>query len=363
MNEDIYYKFCERLNKNAVKLPLIEPVLNFLREICTEKQAKLGAEFPLGAHTVKALAGQLNREEKDLEAMLEEMADIGVIFVSKTDDGKSEYSLNPFAPGIIELQFLKGNETEADRKVAGLLKEIHESTDTMLSDLYKDPQRANKVLGIPGLRTLAVEEELPVDISIYPYEKLTEILDKEGSFAAGACTCRQQKKLNNDPCKVGDAPRDACIYFGKVADYMVDREFAKRLSREELLGLLKECEEAGLVHNINNHTGDNIVLCNCCSCCCDFLAGMKKYRGVNRVANSNFMLEIDGDSCTGCGDCIDRCQMEALDLVDDIALLNRDYCIGCGNCVSACPSDSLSMIRRSEIQPPERKSKVLRLGV
>ena len=38
----------------------------------------------------------------------------------------------------------------------------------------------------------------------------------------------------------------------------------------------KACEEAGLVHNINNYLGRSLVLCNCCSCCCDFLVRMKK---------------------------------------------------------------------------------------
>jgi predicted transcriptional regulator len=108
MTDDIYVKLCERLNQNAVKMPPVESVLALLRELFTREQAGLAAEMPIGAHTVKSLAGQLNRDPVELEKILETMADEGIMFVSKTDNDEKEYSVPPFAPGILELQFLKG---------------------------------------------------------------------------------------------------------------------------------------------------------------------------------------------------------------------------------------------------------------
>ena len=106
MNDNLYMRLGNRLNQNPAKMPLIEPVLNFLRAVFTEEQAALGAAFPLGAHSLPALAGALGREEKELERLLEEMADEGLIFVAKTDEGAKEYSLSPFVPGIIEFQYV-----------------------------------------------------------------------------------------------------------------------------------------------------------------------------------------------------------------------------------------------------------------
>jgi len=216
----------------------------------------------------------------------------------------------------------------------------------------------------PGLRTLSVEETLPTGSTIYPYEQLSELLDGEKSYAAGACTCRQEHKLNSDSCKIENVPKNTCIYFGKVADYMVEWEFAERLTKNEVHELLKQCEDAGLVHNATNTWGNSILVCNCCSCCCPFLRNMVSFRGLNSVVRSNFIAVADEESCTGCDDCIDRCQMGALSLVDETISLNQEYCIGCGNCTTVCPSESLSMVRREEIiEPPVRRSEVRKLGV
>ena len=64
-------------------------------------------------------------------------------------------------------------------------------------------------------------------------------------------------------------------------------------------------------------------------------------------------LAIDKGSCTGCGDCVDRCAMEALSVIDEVVQVYKAHCIGCGNCVSTCPAEALSMVRRSSVVPPE----------
>jgi len=363
MNQGVYTRLGERLNQNPHKLPLDEPVLALLRHLFTEEQASLGAEFPLGAHTAAALAMQLGRDEKELIALLEEMATRGLIFTNRQEDGSTEYSVNPYVPGIIELQFMRGNEGEADRKTARLLKTINAAQAERVRPLYENPAEANKKLR-PGLRTLSVEQALPAETTIYPYEQLSDLLDGETSYAAGACTCRQEQKLNQDPCKMVNAPKNTCLYFGKVADYMVDWDFAERLSKKEVLAMLEACEEAGLVHNVSNTWGNSIVMCNCCSCCCPFLRNMKTYRGLKSVVRANFIAVADDESCIGCGECIERCQMGALTLEDDTVSHHQDYCIGCGNCASVCPSGSMQMIRRSEtIEPRKKETPVERLGV
>jgi NAD-dependent dihydropyrimidine dehydrogenase PreA subunit len=362
MSEDIYVKLGERLNQNRGRFPLIEPVLAFLRDVFTEEQAGLGAVFPTGAHALGQLAKQLNRDEAGLGRLLEEMADEGLIFVEKKEGDQKAYSLSPFVPGIFEFQSIKGEETDKVKRRLELLGEVHEGIEALAGDLFRNPKLANEQLGAPGLRTLAVETELPSDAQVATWEQISTILDREESFAVGACACRQEKKLSGDPCKI-DAPRDACVYFGKVADFMIDRGFAKRHSREALVALLETCEKYGLVHNMNNFLGDNIVLCNCCGCCCNFLVRMKKYRGLKQVAGSNFLAAVDQETCIGCADCVDRCQMDALEMEGERVRVIEAYCIGCGNCISACPSESLSLVRCSEVQPLEKPKEIVGLGV
>jgi NAD-dependent dihydropyrimidine dehydrogenase PreA subunit len=218
-------------------------------------------------------------------------------------------------------------------------------------------------LGTPGLRTLAIEEDLPANAEVASWERISDIMSKEESFAVGTCTCRQEAKFEGHPCKIPGAPMEACVYFGKVADYIVERKFGKRYTREQLMDLFKTCEEYGLMHNINNFLGDNIVLCNCCGCCCQILKPMITHRGLKRIAGSNFAAFADTETCIGCGECVNLCQVGALEMEDDKIKINQAYCMGCGNCVSHCPSGSLSLVRCSDYKPPKQSEKVVGFGI
>jgi len=134
---------------------------------------------------------------------------------------------------------------------------------------------------------------------------------------------------------------------------VVERKFGNRISREECYRVLEATEKAGLVHNTNNFTGDPVFVCNCCGCCCEFLKMIKELNNKAALAYSNFEVTIDEASCTGCGDCLERCSMEALRVFEEIICVNEEHCIGCGNCVSACPTETLSMVRRTNVVPPE----------
>jgi NAD-dependent dihydropyrimidine dehydrogenase PreA subunit len=362
MTEDIYLKLGERLNKNFMKLPLGEPVLAFLRKVFTPEQAEVAAGLPMGAHPLDHLAGVLHREPGELFSIFDRMADRGIIFIHRDDAGVNYYSLPPFFPGIVEFQTMRGTETVEDEEMAKTVKNMMDYLDDLGKDLFKNPEVANKVLPA-GLRTLTVETELPADPTVMPFEQVSAIISQETSFAAVYCHCRHHAKLTGHPCQVENVPERTCLYFGKVADFMVERAFARQVSKEECLDILKKSEAAGLVHNINNYLGRSLVLCNCCSCCCDFLARMKKYRGLQSVARSNFKVSLDPETCTGCGACVPRCQMEALTLVDDTVALTEGYCIGCGNCASVCPAGALKMVRHSDTKPIELKFDFPGLGL
>jgi Fe-S-cluster-containing hydrogenase component 2 len=48
--------------------------------------------------------------------------------------------------------------------------------------------------------------------------------------------------------------------------------------------------------------------------------------------------------------------MDAIDVTDGIAAIQRDRCIGCGLCVTTCPTDAIQLIQKPEDQlyePPK----------
>jgi len=353
MTEDIYYRLGERLNENPYKWPLNDLFLDVLREYYTEEQATFGAAFPLGQHSAAALAQHYGRDEDPVLTSLNAMADLGMIFTSRTHNGELEYSLTPFLPGVFEFQLMRGTDTPEDRRKAKIVSELMIRMKAQAAEMAKNPELLKQVRRAPAARTVTVEQELPPNTEVFPFERLTELVETADSFAASVCYCRHHAFLVDNPCKVENVPRHSCLSFNAVADFVVERDFGKRITKEECLRILEATEKAGLIHNANNFTGSLIFVCNCCGCCCEFLKMIKEAGHTGALAYSNFGLEIDEASCTGCGDCLERCSMGALRLVDEVVRVDRNLCVGCANCVSACPTETLSMVRRASVVPPE----------
>lgn len=52
---------------------------------------------------------------------------------------------------------------------------------------------------------------------------------------------------------------------------------------------------------------------------------------------------VDKEKCIGCGACTVECPVEALDLIDGLAVVDPEKCDNLGNCVTICPTDALSL--------------------
>ncbi len=366
MSQDHYLRMMERMNQNETKHPPTQAMLNVLKELFTEEQAALIGDFPLGAYSARGLSEKLGRDEGELKKMLKQMSSDGLIFEAKGESGKPEYSVLPFEPGLVELQFLKGKDDERTRKFVRMFNRVHEEETAFMEEMLKQPEVIKEILTVPQGRIIAIEENVSGDKEIASWERLSEIIENETSYAVGECGCKHIAKLNGEPCKT-EAPSECCVWFGKVADYLVARDYAKRYTKEELYKLMKTCEEAGLVHFTSNRTvTENIALCNCCKCCCLYLKANKRIRevtGVQLAATTNFLSRVDEETCNGCGDCVELCSLEALELSGDRVNINEEFCVGCGVCVSTCPTESLSLVRVSQKKPPELTVNIVGSGI
>ncbi len=59
------------------------------------------------------------------------------------------------------------------------------------------------------------------------------------------------------------------------------------------------------------------------------------------------VAEIDEEKCNGCELCVKACHaggFQAIEMVDDLAVVSRDRCDGCGLCVGVCPVDAISIV-------------------
>jgi len=47
------------------------------------------------------------------------------------------------------------------------------------------------------------------------------------------------------------------------------------------------------------------------------------------------------DNCIGCGICVESCPVEAISLVENVAVISKEICIECGACIDVCPVEAI----------------------
>jgi ferredoxin len=120
----------------------------------------------------------------------------------------------------------------------------------------------------------------------------------------------------------------------------------RAITKEEALQILHEAEEAGLVHSTGNYVERHYYVCNCCTCSCGILRGVAEFGVPTAVAKADFRAAVEAEVCIGCGDCVERCQFEALSVPGEICAVDEVRCVGCGVCATVCPTDALHLERR-----------------
>ncbi len=268
--------------------------------------------------------------------------------------------MSPF-PGIFEYTLMKGETSEKEKRLVQLFDKLFKEMSEITQSNYENivPQFKN----FPPIdRIVPVEEEIK-DIkgeTVIPFEEVSKIIDNYDNIALVHCYCRHEKDLLGDPCKVTDE-RKNCFLFGKSAQFVIDHNFGRPASKEEVIKLLISAEDDGLVHkafHIHSDTEkEEEALCNCCKCCCGIF--QLYYKGIMPYhCYTSYISQIIDEKCIGCGTCVNICPMETIHLEDTIAVLNENKCIGCGLCVHHCPEEAIILKRtglREVFVPPPKK--------
>jgi ferredoxin len=350
MADRVYEDLADALIMRGGTMPVVkcQELFALLEELFTPEEAELAARMPLGPVTVERLARDIpGRDSEKARNILEGLADKGVVFTIERD-GLRTYTLMLILPGIFEMQFMKGEVSERTKKLARLFDDYFGVASERLKNQVE--VAAGSSAGFPFARVITVEQEIPTDVSVHSYDKVSTYIDQAEQIAVSVCYCRHHGELLGDPC---DKPKDVCLTFGPQASYVAERGFGRLISKEEAKRVLDRSEEAGLIHCSSNTGGYVSFMCNCCACHCGILRSIKS--GIIPMgAVSSFVVVVDEDECSGCGSCVDRCQMEALSLNGDVVVPRVERCIGCGLCVSACPTEALSLeLRQGALVPPQ----------
>ncbi|MCK5516736.1 MAG: hypothetical protein KAI39_07675, partial [Desulfobulbaceae bacterium] len=325
--KDSIVPLIDRLNKYPIGLPDNEKLRQILAILFSEEEAFVASRFPLEEATIKELVRATGWEKERLEPLLDKMADKGLV-MDVTYNGKTFYLLMPGLIGFFEFTFMKQRQ---DLPVAELAQLMHEY---LLGDPEQEMGREFFSSKTPLTRSLAYEEHIPVSSNVATYESAREIIKNADYGAIAMCYCRHKKEHLHQTCDKNAPTKEICISLGTAAKFMVRRGFAEKRSTDELLAILTKARDLNLTHITDNIRHKPSFICNCCSCCCELLGGINRGFPMG-VGKTNFTLQIDQESCVGCGLCKTSCNVIALELIDvsngknkKQMTVNSDNCLG-----------------------------------
>lgn len=375
---DLKYRKAARtiIKAGFLPFPINDTMLQLLKMLIDEEQLEFILAFSRKvSQTMEELKHSSKMSESEIKTHVQKLAKKGFIFNQPNSKGVMVYRLMPLVMvGAFEYTFMKKIEfNEENKLLADLFKhlfdeltEFVQNNYDMILPLFQKMPAFDRTLTF--LENNIEGEEVEIEINheielseekIMTSQNVEEIINKFNDIAVGYCFCRHHQDLLSNPCKQTDI-RENCFTFGKSARYVAEQGFGRLISKEEALAIIEASKKDGLVHKAWHPNLDiskpETSICNCCKCCCGTFDLWRS--GTTAMINfTNYLAQIDKSKCVGCGTCMEKCPVDAIEGDDNNkAVVNPDWCIGCGSCAHYCPENAISLLEgpRKVFVPPPR---------
>ncbi len=344
---EVYRSLQRHLDRLPIGLPSTQSgvEIRILKHLFTPEEAEVAMRLSMLPEPLSRIHKRMKKSGKsieEIEQLLDRMVNKGIVS-SKHRGGKKYYSNAMLAIGMYEYQ------------VGRLTKDFAEDMLQYLDEAFAGELYRTR---IPQLRTIPIEKSIPQEYSVSTYDNIREIVEGiGGQIVVANCVCRQAKDMVGESCHHTDL-RETCLIFRSSAQHYLDMGLARPITKEEALDILEKAEEAGLVLQPVNSQRPEAVCC-CCGDCCGLLLAAKKFPRPAELYAASYYAEVDAELCTGCESCVDRCQLQAVTLLNDVCTVNRDRCIGCGVCAANCPSNAIRLHKKRIKSLPPKSTGIL----
>lgn len=351
-SEITYYR---QLQEHLDKLPIGYPKtdsgveIRILQLLFTPTEAKVALCLSLGNASVETVRKRLEKkfrisiEDEEVARILHDMFMKGAINRSRQEPFK--YSNAMLAIGMFEHQ------------VGDLSKEMVELVHQYFDEGFDDEFFRSS---LPQLRTSPHMKAIVPEYNITTYDDMREIVRRtDKSIQVANCVCKEGEAILGKPCKQ-TKDIEVCLMFD--AKSYLDRGKARTITKEECMEIINRAEREGLVLQPGNSL-QPFCICLCCGCCCGVLTSAKKYPKPAELIAHNFYARVEEELCNGCKVCVERCQLEAIQVKDKRASIDLDRCIGCGLCVTTCKREALRLMGKAKKTIPPRNAAMLYLGI
>ncbi len=326
MTDPVFRTLQQRLDHYSMGFPATASgiEIKILEKLFTLADAGVFLALSPKLETPEAIAPRIGETPERAAGILADMSDRGLLFSLKRGD-TIRYGAIPFVHGLFEFQINK-----MDKELAAMVRQY-------MTEEFKDAMSASLS---SFLRVIPVHKSLETRTRVAAYDDAINILEKADPIVISECSCRKSSTLLDKAC---GKPLEVCFMLGSMGQYYLDHDMGRRIDIKEAGEILTMAHDAGLVTQpatSKNPSG----MCNCCGDCCGPLTSLKGHPKPAEMVFSNHFARVDPDLCTGCETCLERCQMDAILLDQDMhAVVNRDRCIGCGLCVTTCPTDAITL--------------------
>jgi electron transport complex protein RnfB len=341
--ERIYRDLQRHLDRQAIGFPATKSgaEIRILKQIFDPDEARLALHLtykpaPLERICELAVVGGISPDQ--VEDRLESMVKKGGIERVERD-GVRKYRTLPLVIGMYEYQL--------KRLTPEFLADMREYvSDRAFGLSFLSTER-------PQMRTIPVNKSITAEHHVATYDQIAQIInDSEGPFAILECICRKTAEMRGNPC-TKTSRHETCMPIRDMARLAIENGIGRAISREEALEIARESEAEGLVFQPSN-TQKADFICACCGCCCGMLSILKMLPRPADFWATNYYAAVDAEACTGCGVCVERCQVNAVtvDGRGDVVRVDLNRCIGCGNCVVTCPTGAMRLVKKEEETVP-----------
>jgi electron transport complex protein RnfB len=344
-SDRIYRDLQRHLDRQAIGFPATKSgaEIRILKRLFSPEEAQLALHLtykPTPLDRICELAEGSGMPRDRLESILDDMARNGAIEHAEKEGTRYFWTM-PFIVGMFEYQ------------LKGLTPEFLGDAEQYMGDrafglAFLSTER-------PQMRTIPVGKSIAVQHHVATYDHIVDIIGgAEGPFAILECICRKWAAMKGNSCKK-TSRQETCMPIGEMAKHAIQNSLGRAIRREEALEIARLNEAEGLVFQPSNAQKADFI-CACCGCCCGMLRLQKMLPKPVGFWATNYYAAVNAEACTGCGACVERCQVDAV-TVDDrgsTALVNLDRCIGCGNCTVTCLAGAMSLLRKKkETVPPQ----------
>lgn len=343
-----YSQLIDRLDRFPQGAPPSKLLNQILKMLFSEKEAELVSLLPIKPFTVEKASHIWKMDMPSAQNALNELAGRAIL-VDIEQNGKSVYVLPPPMAGFFEFSLMRVRDDIDQKLLSELFYQYLNVEEDFIQELFT---RGETQLGRVFVHEPVLSNENA--LHVLDYERATEVIKTASHIAIGTCYCRHKMYHLDKAC---DAPMEICMTFNTAAASLIKHGHARRVDEVEGMELLHQAYESNLVQFGENIREKVNFICNCCGCCCEAMIAARRFAILNPVHTTNFIPEIEGESCNGCGKCVNVCPVEAMSLISandphrpkmKLARLEQDLCLGCGLCVRSCPEDSIHLEARPQ---------------